>query len=82
MSKKYIIMGSVLLILVLVVGGFYYWKSRTQKLAAQRVADISADIGNNVSPDVTTPTVNLPNTDANPYNKTNPFLNLKINPFE
>ncbi len=77
-------------ILALVGGGYYYWKIKMQKSATQKAAEdiqktmanISADIGNNVSPDVTTPAVNLPNTDANPYNKTNPFSSLKINPFK
>ena len=89
------IMNKKLLIVVLVValaggGYYYYWKTKTQKSAAQQAvediqkttADISAGIGNNVSPDVTPPTVNLPNTNANPYNKTNPFSNLKTNPFK
>ena len=77
------------MVLVLALGGYYYWKIKMQKSAAQQAAediqktaaDISAEIGNNVSPDVTTPVVNLPDTNANPYSKTNPFTNLKTNPF-
>lgn len=82
MSKKDKTIVSILLILILVGGGYYYWKIKMQKSAAQQAADISTEIGNNVSPDVTTPTVNLPDTNTNPYSKTNPFTNLKINPFQ
>jgi hypothetical protein len=90
MDKK-ILPGILIVIgLVLIGGGYYYWKIKTQKSATQQAAEdiqktaanISADIGNNVSPDVTIPTVSLPDTDANPYNKTNPFSNLKTNPFQ
>ncbi len=45
-------------------------------------ASVSADVGKNVSPNVKIPAVNPVNTDANPYNKTNPFSNLKTNPFQ
>ncbi len=81
MNKKLLIVVLVVVVLALALGG-YYWKIKTQKSSAQRAADISTNIGNNVSPDVTTPAVTLPNTDANPYNKTNPFSNLKTNPFK
>ncbi|MFA5936592.1 MAG: hypothetical protein WC822_01800 [Candidatus Paceibacterota bacterium] len=90
MNKKLLIIVLVAIVLILLGGGYYYWKIKMQKPAVQQVAEdiqktlvnISADIGNNVSPNVTTPTVTLPNTDANPYNKTNPFTNLKTNPFQ
>jgi uncharacterized protein (UPF0333 family) len=90
MNKKLAIIVLAAVVLILVGGGFYYWKIKTQKSAAQQAAEdiqktaanISADIGNNVTPNVTTPAVNLPNTNANPYNKTNPFSNLKTNPFQ
>jgi hypothetical protein len=81
MSKKNTTIVSVLLILVLIGGGYYYWKIKMQKSTAQQAADILAEIGNNVSPDVTTPAINLPDTNTNPYSKTNPFTNLKTNPF-
>lgn len=84
MNKKLltIILIVAVSVLVLAGGGYYYWKVKTQKSAEQRAADISNEIGNNVSPDVTTPIVNLPDTNANPYSKTNPFTNLKTNPFQ
>ncbi len=92
--KKYIVWG--LIIIALLSGGFYYWKTKTQKApgvpkpAVQQAAEdiqktaagVSADIGKSVSPNVTTPTVNPIKTDTNPYNKTNPFSNLKTNPFQ
>jgi len=90
MNKKLLIIVLVVVALVLVGGGYYYWKTKTQKSATEQAAEdmqktaanISADIVNNVSPDVTTPTVNLPDTNANPYSGTNPFSNLKTNPFK
>jgi len=96
MNKKLLLVVLVVVVLALALGGYYYWKIKTQKTlevpkseAEQAAEDIqkaavniSADIGNNVSPDVTTPAVNLPDTNANPYNKTNPFSDLKTNPFQ
>lgn len=89
-NKKLLIIVLAVIVLTLIGGGYYYWKTKVQKSVAQQAvedmqkttADISAGIGNNVSPNVTVPTVNLPNTNANPYNKTNPFSNLKTNPFK
>ncbi len=88
MNKKYIIVVSVLLILVLAVGGYFYWKSKQatpeQKAiqgaeeAAQKITD-SASQG--VLPSISTnPLENKP--DVNPVDKTNPFNNVKTNPFE
>lgn len=90
MNKKLLAAVLVVVVVALVGGGYYYWKSKTQISDAQQAAEdmqktaagISTDIGNNVSPDVTIPDVNLPSTDANPYNKTNPYSNLKTNPFQ
>ena len=85
MNKKLIIVVSIVALLALVVGGYYYWKIKPQQAAEdlqKTKANISADVGNNVSPDVTTPTVELPSTNANPYSKTNPFTNIKTNPFQ
>jgi flagellar basal body-associated protein FliL len=90
MNKKLLIIVLAVVVLALIGGGYYYWQTKTQKSTAQQAtedvqktaADISSGIGNNVSPDLTTPAVTLPNTDANPYNKTNPFTNLKTNPFQ
>ena len=90
MDKKQSIIVLIIVVLVLALGGYYYWKIKMQKSAAQQAAEdlqkttasVSTDIGNSVSPDVTTPSVNPINTDPNPYNKTNPFSDLKVNPFQ
>ncbi|MCX6753494.1 MAG: hypothetical protein NTV03_00315 [Candidatus Nomurabacteria bacterium] len=76
MNKKLLII--VVVVLVLIGSGYYYWKIKPQQKAEdiqKTKANISADVGNNVTPDMTTP-------DANPYSKTNPFTNLKTNPFQ
>mgnify|MGYP001585176261 CR=1 FL=1 len=86
MNKKILIIVLIVVLVLIGGGGYYYWKIKAQKLAEQQRAEdaqkITDSIGNNVSPDVATPTVNLPNTNANPYNKTNPFSDLKTNPFQ
>jgi hypothetical protein len=69
MGKKYIVLVFGLLILTLFGG--YYWKTKMQKP--------STDVVNSVSP-VVSPTESV--QDANPYDKTNPFSNVKVNPFE
>lgn len=71
MSKKYRIPVLILLILVLVGGGYYYWKTSMQPKPA-------TDAVNSVN--TTTPSESTQN--ANPYDKTNPFSNTKVNPFE
>lgn len=66
MGKKYITVFLVLLILVL-IGGVYYWKTKTQKSVTNTVPSIS-------------PTESTQS--ANPYDSTNPFSDIKVNPFE
>ncbi len=90
MNKKLLLVILAVIILVLVGSGYYYWKIKMQKSDTEQAAEdiqkaaanIPTDIGSSVSPDVTTPAVNLPNTDANPYSNTNPFSNFKTNPFQ
>ena len=96
MNKKILLIVSVILVLFLVFGGYYYWKIKTEKISVpvksvpeqatdniqSIVASTSANIGSSVSPDITTPVIVPVSTDANPYNKTNPFSNLKTNPFQ
>ncbi len=64
MNKIYMIIALVLLVLVL-AGGGYYWKTNMQKSKVTSVI---------------TPTESVQKT--NPYDKTNPFSNIKVNPFE
>jgi len=68
MSKKYITIILVLLILVLAGGGYYYWKITNMQKSA-------TDVVNPVNPTESVRGVN-------PYDKTNPFSNIKVNPFE
>lgn len=94
MDKKIILIVSAAAVLALAGVGYYYWKTQSPpevpKSEAQQAAEdlqdatagVSADVGSNVSPDVTTPNVNPIKTDTNPYNKTNPFSGLKTNPFQ
>ena len=70
MSKKYITIILVLLILVLAGGGYYYWKTKMQKSATSVVNPVNPVNQRESVPDV------------NPYDKTNPFSNIKVNPFE
>ncbi len=79
MSKKYLVVVLVLLILVL-VGGGYYWKTTTQKLAT----GVDGNIPRSVLPVVNTAAANPMESvqGANPYDKTNPYSNIKVNPFE
>lgn len=62
-------MALVLLVLVLTGGGYYFWKTKMQQ---QTTAGV-------VSP-VVSPVENVQS--ANPYDKTNPFSNIKVNPFD
>ncbi len=96
MNKKVLLIVLIVVVLALAGGGYYYWKIKMQKApeaskpAAQQatediqktVTGVAADVGNSVSPNVTTPIVTPTPQDANPYNKTNPFSNLKTNPFQ
>lgn len=91
MNKNKIIIASVSVVLVLVgVGLFFYWNTSPQKSVTQQAAediqkittDVSDNIVNKVSPDLTVPTVAVPETNVNPYKETNPFSDLKINPFK
>lgn len=66
MKKIYMIIALVLLVLGLAVGG-YYWKTKMQKSATGVVNPVN-------------PTESVQG--VNPYDKTNPFSNIKVNPFE
>lgn len=71
MSKKYLIIVLGLLILVLVGGGYYFWKTRLQK---------PIDVSPVVDKGIVNPAEDTQG--VNPYDKTNPFSNIKVNPFE
>ena len=63
MDKKYMILALILLVLVL-GGGFYFWNTKIQKPATNDAFQIEST------------------QDANPYNATNPYSDIKVNPFE
>jgi flagellar basal body-associated protein FliL len=91
-----VIIIAVILLLALGIGGYFYWKAQVQKTLTpaksateQAVQDIqnaaakaTSNIGDSVSPNVTIPTGAPTNTNANPYDKTNSFASLNINPFK
>ena len=72
MNKKLLIIISVAVFLVLAGGGYYFWKTQVQKSAADVLQTIDTGAVNPLESAQS----------ANPYNKTNPFSNIKINPFE
>ena len=90
MTKKYIIIVLVLLLLGLAGGVYYWWASYYKKpapSAEQAVTDIQEtieSINQNVIGDIFTATTVNPMEDVpdiNPYRNTNPFLDIKTNPF-
>lgn len=91
MNKKLLISILVLLIVGLAGGGYLLWvkilaPSAAEKAvtAIQKTAEsINKSATQGVLPDIKAvminPMENVP--DVNPYSDTNPFLNIKINPF-
>ena len=63
MDKKHIIIALILFILIL-SGGIYFWNTKMQKLVTSDTSLIEST------------------QDANPYNATNPYSDIKVNPFE
>ena len=90
MKNKILVISLVVLILVLALGGYYFWKTKIQKPAAlqtagdiqKTAADISSDVSKNIPENAVPSTIAPVNVNANPYQKTNPFSNLKTNPFQ
>lgn len=84
--KKYVIIVLVLLILGLAGGGYcWYWKSTKvslkESVEKDRVEVIVKATNEEVLPLVSTnPLDNKPN--INPIDQTNPFKDIKTNPFE
>ncbi len=72
MNKKLLIIISAAVFLALAGGGYYYWKTQMQKSAADVLQAIDTGAVNPMESAQS----------ANPYNKTNPFSNIKVNPFE
>jgi flagellar basal body-associated protein FliL len=93
MDKKLVITIIVALVLIILgIGGYFYWsqnKIQTPQEQAQQAASETTDILNNsvsqgVIPSIDTAQVNplKDNPNINPVDKTNPFTNVKTNPFE
>ncbi len=92
MNKKLIIIISVVVFLVLVGGGYYYWKTQMQKSVGKQAVEniqktevgVAENVSKGVLPTIDTGAVNPMESaqSANPYSKTNPFSNMKVNPFK
>lgn len=81
MSKKYLIVFLILVVLIL-AGGGYYLKTKMQKPVA--TTGVSEEISKTVLPAIDTSAAVPAESaqSADPYEKTNPFSNIKVNPFE
>lgn len=93
MNKKTFIILIVLIAIVLLIalgaGGYIYWnkwkKLNAAKDALEKTGEATETITNSATKGVlpslgTNPLENKP--DINPADKSNPFKNIKINPFE
>lgn len=88
MKKSILILIVVGVIIGLGIGGYFYWKSKqttpeqqATKGAGEAVQKITESASQGVLPSVSTnPLENKP--DVNPVDKTNPFKDMKTNPFE
>ena len=81
MNKKTIIIIVAVVLLVLAAGYFYWINFKKSKIGNFNTAeDITNSATKGVLPSLqTNPLENKP--DLNPANKTNPFANIKTNPF-
>ncbi len=83
MNKKTIFMIiAVVVIIALGVGGYFYWKktkTTPQEQILQTIGETGEILGKNAAQGVL-PSINNP--DVNPISKTNPFKDIKTNPFE
>lgn len=91
MNKKSIIeIITVIVIIALGVGGYFYWqktKQTPEEKTLQTVGE-ATDILQESATQGTLPSIDSgqinplkDNPDVNPVNKTNPFTNIKTNPF-
>jgi flagellar basal body-associated protein FliL len=100
MQKKLSILILIVLVIGLVMGGYYFWKIKkleemskyqavfsteeSLKNIETTVESIKDDVSKGLLPSMDNTAVNpmqdIP--DTNPYEKTNPFSDIKVNPFE
>ena len=80
MGRNKIIAVSISAVVVLgIVAGYFYWKSKQSPAPSQQSIIDAATLG--VLPSIgTNPLTNKP--DINPTSKTNPFTGVKTNPFQ
>lgn len=93
MNKKAILIPLIIILaLALTGGGYFYWKTQMNKSVAkqavEKIQEATTTVTENVSkavlPTIDTGAVNPLESaqSANPYEKTNPFSKIKVNPFE
>ena len=87
MNKKILIIIIVaVLIVALSVGGYFYWSKKTsEERALEATGDAAEKLTESMIKSIlpsmqTNPLENKP--DINPIDQTNPFKNIKTNPFE
>lgn len=79
--KKYIIIISALLILCL-AGSVYYWYWQSKKGGTEVINKTNTEItSEEVLPSIS-PNLLENKSDINPVDQTNPYKNIKTNPFE
>ncbi|MEK7149531.1 MAG: hypothetical protein AAB757_00935 [Patescibacteria group bacterium] len=82
-NKKTIFMIiAVVVIIALGVGGYFYWKktkTTSQEQILQTIGETGEILEKSAAQGVL-PSINNP--DVNPISKTNPFKDIKTNPFE
>jgi flagellar basal body-associated protein FliL len=89
MNKK-IIIGIIIAILIIVlgIGGYFYWSKKVKMNMAKKSLETLGEAAEKLTESITkgvlpsfqtNPLENKP--DINPADKANPFKNLKINPF-
>lgn len=93
MDKKIIItMIAAIVIVLLGIGGYFYWtktrvqtpQEQSQQIIGETTDVLNQSVSQGVLPSVDTEQVNplKNNPDINPVNKTNPFTDIKTNPFQ
>jgi len=94
MNKKILLIILLVVVILALAGGgaYYYWKMKAQKIAVQQAVQdiqeatvsVTEHISQGVLPTIETGVANPMESaqSANPYEKTNPFSNIKVNPFE
>lgn len=87
-KKSLIILIIAVSLIILTVGGYFYWKSLKSEPAPEKAAQtvtetVTESIGQSVLPTIN-PVANPyeKTAETNPVEKTNPFGNIKTNPFK